>query len=227
MDLGKSLGFVFEDERWISKVLIGGVISVVPILNLAAVGYAIRTLRNVAEGVAHPLPEWDDLGGDMIRGFMVTLAGLVYALPLLVVAVASSFWFMAAPSSVVVSGGRSAAEAMNVLAVLCAASVACLTTLYSLLVSAWIPAAMANYALTDQAGALFRVGEIWGLIRRNLGGYVIALLVYVVLAPIAVMLGSILLIVGAIFAGFWVEVVFAHLLGQFVNPEEQAPMTAF
>jgi len=36
MDFGKAVSFTFDDPDWITKVAIGGVVTLVPILNFAA-----------------------------------------------------------------------------------------------------------------------------------------------------------------------------------------------
>ncbi|NOK63647.1 MAG: hypothetical protein GFH27_549297n11 [Chloroflexi bacterium AL-W] len=70
MNIGKAISYVFEDERWISKVLLGGLIAAIPILNFAAIGYMIKTARNVAYGNPRPLPEWgEDFGDTFMLGF--------------------------------------------------------------------------------------------------------------------------------------------------------------
>ena len=35
MDIGKSFSYPFEDKEWISKLGLGAVITIVPVLNLA------------------------------------------------------------------------------------------------------------------------------------------------------------------------------------------------
>jgi len=217
MDLGKSFSFVFEDEQWLKKLLIGGVVSIVPILNLAAVGYMLRTLRNVAAGEQHPLPEWDDLGGDWVKGLVTTVAGFVYALPILVLMVPLMVLAIVADQN----GG----EAGGVLAMV---GMWCLVLPFSLLLSAWIPAATARYAVDGDSAAFFRFGEIWGLIRRNLGSYVIALLIYMLVAPIASTVGMFIFVIGVAFTSFWTMLLLAHLLGQVVLRDrgKQAPMPA-
>lgn len=205
MDLAKAFGFVFEDEQWLKKLLIGGVVSLVPILNLAAVGYMLRTLRNVAAGEERPLPEWDDLGGDWVKGLVATVAGFVYALPILVLMV---------PLMVLAAlADQNGGEAGGTLAVM---GVWCVVLPFSLLLSAWIPAATARYAVDGDFAAFFRFGEIWGLIRRNLGNYLIALLVYMVVASIASTVGIIACVIGVAFTSFWSMLLLAHLLGQIV-----------
>ena len=87
MDIGKSFSYVFDDEDWVKKVAIGGVISIIPIVNFIAVGYSLRALKNVAEGKERPLPEWDEWGDDWVKGLMVTLAGFIYAIPLIALSI--------------------------------------------------------------------------------------------------------------------------------------------
>ena len=38
MDVGKSVGYVFEDQKWTNKLLIGMLVSIVPIVNFALFG---------------------------------------------------------------------------------------------------------------------------------------------------------------------------------------------
>ena len=85
MDIGKSLTFVTEDEKWLEKLGIGALITAVPILNFAWSGFMVDLMRNVAAGEPKPLPDWSDLGDKFVKGLIITLAGLIYALPALLV----------------------------------------------------------------------------------------------------------------------------------------------
>jgi len=60
MDIGKSFSYPFEDNKWLSKLIIGALVSIVPILNFAWAGYLIDLLKNVINKAAEPLPEWTD-----------------------------------------------------------------------------------------------------------------------------------------------------------------------
>jgi hypothetical protein len=97
MDFGRGLRFPFGDQQWVSKVLIGTLISLVPILNLAATGYMLDVTRAVVGGRDTPLPEWDNLGEKFVRGligvliqFLWTLPVLIFACPMALIAVAGS-----------------------------------------------------------------------------------------------------------------------------------------
>ncbi len=83
MRIGKALTYVFDDARWVSKVLIGLAISLVPILNLAFNGYIIEIVRRMSRQESEILPEWENLERRFIDGLLLTLAYLLYSLPLI------------------------------------------------------------------------------------------------------------------------------------------------
>ena len=85
MDIGKAFGFVFEDEEWVSKVLIGGLIYLIPLIGqLAIIGYSLKVAQNVAQGNPRPLPEWGEFGSLFGRGFYAFVIALVYLLPVFI-----------------------------------------------------------------------------------------------------------------------------------------------
>ena len=85
MDAEKSFTFPFEDKEWISKLGLGAVIGIVPILNFAWSGYLVDIIRNVMnQRDSKPLPTWDDLDKKFNEGLILFGAGLVYAPPILI-----------------------------------------------------------------------------------------------------------------------------------------------
>ena len=52
MDIGRTISYIFEDEKWVTKVLIGGLVLIIPIIGqLVLIGYMLKTAQNVARGV--------------------------------------------------------------------------------------------------------------------------------------------------------------------------------
>ena len=86
MDVGKSIGYVFEDKKWTNKLLIGLLVSIVPIVNFALLGWMIDIMRNVSKREPLPLPEWGDFGDKFVKGAILFVVGLIYSLPLLLIA---------------------------------------------------------------------------------------------------------------------------------------------
>src|ERR1700756_5008409 len=88
-DFLKPLTFVFDDPRWLQKVLIGGLFVIASFILIGVFfifGYLARLARNVIRGDQHPLPEWDDLGEYFSEGVKLFVVGLLYAIPVVIVA---------------------------------------------------------------------------------------------------------------------------------------------
>lgn len=84
-DIGRAITYVFQDPQWLKKVLIGGLLVFIPIIGwLIIAGYWLRIIRQVAQGNDVPLPEWNDFGGDLVRGLKGFVVCLVWWLPAVV-----------------------------------------------------------------------------------------------------------------------------------------------
>ena len=197
MDIERALRYQFEDPSWVTKLLIGAVIGLVPIANFAQQGYAIEVIRRVAGEDHEPLPAWDDFGRYFVRGAGVALAGVIYTLPAI---------FVFAPTLVVV---RAAPVAIVVLVLL--------LLLYFLLVALVFPLALTRYALTDTWGGMFDFAWMARAIGAKPGSYVLMLVVSFVVFGVATAVGTMLLGIGSLFT-VWVAWLFtSHLLGQFAR----------
>jgi len=211
MDIGKSFTYMFDDENWVQKLAIGGLlalVSIIPIVNiftmLVLVGYALRVLQNVANKKEVPLPEWDDWGGDWLRGLMVALGWLIYSIPLIVISGLS--WIVTAAT------GYSSSDVEGVFAI-CVAALSCLSALWGLAEAVVFPSALLRYAEEEQFGAFFKFGDIFKFIGDNLSNYIVAILLAFV-ARIVAGFGVIICVIGLFFTYFWGTLVGVHLLGQ-------------
>lgn len=204
MDIGRTLGFVFEDEDWIVKVLIGAVLALTGIGFIPIVGYGLEVARRVVRGDPRPLPEWDDWGTKIVEGLLSGVIGFVWALPAIVLS--SCIGLILVP--VTDQGGD--ANALVVLGFTC---VGLLVFVYSLLLGLVLPAAVTHYAVTGEFGAAFRFGEVIGIVRNNLGTYFMVLLV-TLLASIISGLGSVALGCGLFFTTFYSILITYHAYGQ-------------
>ncbi|MEO0595426.1 MAG: DUF4013 domain-containing protein, partial [Chloroflexota bacterium] len=90
MDIGRAVGYIFEDKRWIQKLaplLLVGILSLVPIFGLLAtalgLGFMLQLACNVRDGLPRPIPEWKELEEKFRVGGYVLLAGIIYNLPLI------------------------------------------------------------------------------------------------------------------------------------------------
>ena len=213
MDLGKAFSFTFDDPDWIKKVLLGGVISLVPILNFAATGYSLEVTRRVLNNDPRPLPEWDDIGGKLVKGLLYTVVAFVYALPILLLACLMQGGIILVGGATSSSSGNAGDAAGGAVAAI-SVCFGCLMLIYGVFMGIVLPAAIGNFAAKDQLGAAFRFGDIIKLVQKNIGVYVMVLVITVLAGLIASIVGSVACGVGILFTGFWSLLVIGHATGQ-------------
>ena len=194
MEFGRALSFPWKSEGWVSKIAIGCILNLIPLLNLANYGYGMEVTRRVAYGEAEELPAWDQLGRYFVRGLAVGLAAFLYMLPGMLLAglllVGTGFEDEYAPAAAAIYFG------------------------WSVILMLMMPIAVLRYALTDQWFTMFDFSWIWSVIGRNLGSYLAILIVGVLLSMLLIVLGTLALGIGAIVASFWSVLMFFHLFGQ-------------
>ena len=219
LDFGRCFTYLTEDPDWLKKVLIGGAFTLLSVLLVGipfVFGYCGRTLRNVADGAARPLPEWDDLGG--IFGEGLTLAA-VYLLHVLAAMVVVGALFAAALLPAIAAGtlgGGHGSEAIGALSGLAFVGVYGLVMLLSLALAVYLPSALVRTALRGSIGDGFAWRDNVDFIRANLGNYLLSLVVFLV-AHFVSQFGIILCCVGVFPAAFAAYLVAAAAFGQTVR----------
>lgn len=78
INIQKAFSYPFEDEEWPVKILIGTLLSFIPIINFFSKGYSYRVLKGILNNKGFSMPEWDDWGKLFIEGFIVFLIGFCY-----------------------------------------------------------------------------------------------------------------------------------------------------
>jgi hypothetical protein len=207
-DFARPFTFTFEDPRWVQKVLLGGLFALASIFIVGAFfmyGYLARLARNVIAGVQHPLPEWDDLGEFFTEGLRIFCVAIVYMLPLIglvLVFIVPSIVAQNADSEFLrnIGGGM-------------AACVWCLIFPLGLALALWLPAALLFTAVEQRFGAGFEFGQIAAFIKANIGNYLLAFVVWLVVRMV-VPFGFILLCVGIFFTTFWSLAVATYAFAQ-------------
>ena len=209
MDIGKAFGFVFEDEKWVSKVLLGGLFLIIPIVNFVVIGYMLKVAQNVVQGNPRPLPEWGEFGDHFMRGLYGLAIQIVYQLPTLIVYGVFFCVILAAGGAAGGERGSDGAGAIGALSL-------CLLPLIFILalVGAFLSyVAAGRYVATDTLSEAFKFSEVIASARGNLGAWLMLLLI-VILAGFVGSLGAIACGVGALFTSFYAQCVIGHALGQ-------------
>ncbi len=218
MDIGKSFTYVFEDPNWIMKVVIGGIVGLIPIVNFAAYGYMLTAMKNVADGQPTPLPEWSNFGAHFMKGLYAFVGILVYFLPVIVLACCMGILTTVATGAIGASSSGSGNDAGGTLAGIISIVSLCLNcviALYSLVAGVTLYAPLTRFAMSNnQLSVFWDIRGNLDLIMKNIGNYVIALLIAIVAGFVA-SFGLILCIIGYFFTLFWSLLVAANVFGQF------------
>jgi uncharacterized protein DUF4013 len=202
MDYVKAITFVFDDPRWKEKVIWGtGLVFLSTLLSAIVIGvlgfvilagYGVRLLQNVRDGEEFPLPEWDDWGGDFVRGLKYSIVGLVYAIPLFV------FTIPLIIGGILTDNGG-AGEFMGGTILFCGT---CLMVLYGIFVFLASPGFTLAYATDEHISSGLQFTDIWHWTRTHIGQVIIAIIVVMVaqwlISFVASIVGTLLCVIGLI-----------------------------
>lgn len=218
MDIQLALTSMLKDEDWITKILLGALISIMPFFGqLALVGYMLAVIRNVKNDEPRPLPEWNEVVQYFVDGLKWWVVNLVYSLPVTV---------LSCPPMLTGFLPLFAGNNEDVMAILASVSgvVALLLSipamLYGLLLALLSPVLLIRLA---EISDCMRVREVVRFVFANIGPIIIALLI-IMAAALVVVAPAALLTLGLLVppAAVWANVAFGHLLGQIAQQAEQA-----
>lgn len=72
--------FPFKDKNWIIKILIGGLLIWIPIVNFVVLGYLLKILKDAKEKKEPSLPEWKNWTELFQEGLMVFVIMFCYSI---------------------------------------------------------------------------------------------------------------------------------------------------
>jgi hypothetical protein len=209
-DFGRPFTFVFEDPRWLQKVLIGGLFVLAGFFIIGwffVLGYMAKVARNVAAGVETPLPEWENLGEFFNDGLRMVAVGVIYVLPVMLLVGAA-----VAPLIMVEALGYDD-DAVQFLGSGMVSCMYCLIVPLILAMKLIMPASLTFVAMEQRVGAGFEFGRIWPFITNNIGNYLLAIVIYII-ADFLQGFGFFLLCIGLLFTTFWSFLVTTHGFAQ-------------
>lgn len=192
---GDAFAFPFRDPQWANKLLIQGLINLIPIVGqIATWGWGLETLDNIRQGRQELAPYGFHLG----RGIQFVIPALVWVL---VVGIPAGI--VIGLINLVTGGNTSGGNA--------------LTSLIRLIIAVvggfFAPALYVNVSRNGMAGG-FQIGEIFDLSFRNIGVTIGAGVLFIVGALIGE-LGWVLCCVGVIFTGPYAGAILAGVASWF------------
>ncbi len=208
MDFGLSFSFVFKDREWFRKIAIPALCSLIPVVGqFIVMGWGLKVTKNVIEGKVHDaLPELD-FGADLGRGFLAFVIGLIYGLP---VAILTGM------------GGASigfAQDNRNIQVVLyiLGGCLGLLGLLLGILIAFMSVAAIANFVAKGRFGAAFSFKEVFALLKRSFGSWLLVIIGEIIAMGIIAPLGLVVCFIGVFLTAVYGTAVYSHLLGQAYN----------
>lgn len=161
-DLTDNLTYMFKEPEWITKFLIGALVSLVPILNFVTAGYMLAVIKNVRDNVRPALPNWgDNFGGYFTDGLILAVIGLIYSIPLWILGLLSG------AGSYLFSGGFNNSDAAGaaVTGVMCIFSL--IAFVYAIALILWMQGVTVNYSVKRTFSSGFEFSAILAIIQRE------------------------------------------------------------
>ncbi len=211
IDLGRAFKAPFADTEWVKKTLFGWLWTLLVVTAPVVLGAQLDYIKSVSEG-REELPNWDDFGSKWVRGFLLYLAYMIYAIPIWI-----AFFVLLLPGIIAAaaSNGNSGAGLFG--GGMCLFSLVAIV--YGIGMLFFVQAATVNYAMKGTFGALFEFGGIIARMRDG-SGYFAAWLWAIVVgfaASLAMSVLSVVPFLGSIvgLAAVYLELmIIGHLFGQ-------------
>lgn len=201
MELGEiiSNSIRYPSTNW-TKMLILGILLIIPIVNFIGWGYVLRIVKSTLAGYDE-LPEFDNLADLFIDGLKVLVVSIVYFIIPFIIIVAGVIGSLASISAAGMVTNPAAFTGVGVASIIG-------IILYILFELFWI-IAVANMALYDELGAAFKFSEILERISNiGWGSYIVWYIVMIVIGIIFGIMGSIISIIPYI--GYIIAVVLVY-----------------
>ena len=219
MDIGFSFSFPFNDTDWLKKILLVGLVGLIPIIGqLVVLGFMGQVIKRYLSDDAILLPDLD-FGGQLSLGFKLFVVNLVYQIPA-IIALLPAFIIMGIATSMAGSDNANTVITVGYVFLLCCGG---LVVLYSILVAFMLPIAFARVVVDENIGAGFKFAEFFAILKANLVNYLIAILLAGFVGGIIISIGSMVCGIGVIFAIPYALAMEGNLFGQAYKIAQSKP----
>lgn len=211
MDFAKPFSFVFEDQNWLKKLAIAGLITLIPIVGfMYLLGWGLEITRQLIRKEPVLLPD-TDFSKYLTRGLKAFVIGLVYSIPSIILQIPTQISNFMTSTSASYDDGSGVVTGSLYVVILCASL---LNLVYSLILMFVMPAAYNLFLVNEEEiSAGFRLGEIFAMIKKVPVAFLLVL-VGTIIASFIGGLGVIACIIGLLITIPYSTLIMSHFYGQ-------------
>ena len=205
-EVKKAIFFPFRGEKWGLKMLVGSALTfgsfIIPIIPLMPVfGYFSQIMKGIIVREADPeMPAWNDWGTLFLDGIKLFGAVIIYLLPALIMVIGGYMLFIVLDFSMVFSASAlsnsshplPAPMIASIVGMVAAMAVMMLGIAVAVATIVILPPAVGNMIAKGKFEAAFHFREWWPVLKANLGGFVLAVILSMGLFYLMYMLAIVL-----------------------------------
>jgi len=205
MDISTAFTFVKNDKDWITKILITGLIGLIPIVGqLYLAGWSMDIAKRYTLGSADLLPDVN-FGQYIKMGFKYCIVNLVYALPIIIVSVFTGLF-----TSVFMN---SDSEGIQFFGAALSCGMSFIYFILGLAISIFAYAGIMRLIENEQMKDAFNFAEVWKMVKKSPKTFMLLLLLSLLVSLIS-SLGLVVCFIGVIFTTPYAMAVWGYLFGQ-------------
>jgi hypothetical protein len=213
MNFSKAFTYVFEDPDWIKKIIIMGLIILIPILGqIVLVGWMVDIIRKIIRQEPVTLPSLA-FGEQLSDGFKMVVISLVYAAPIILLSIIQGI--ISGVAGGMTSDGNMA-EAGGALIAIVSLCFGLVYFLYGIVLAFVMPIVYGRYAEIGTIGSGLQFGEVINMAKKVVAPLLITI-VGNIAASFVASLGSIACGIGVLATTAYAMAVMAHFYGQVYN----------
>ncbi len=180
MDLVQGFLYVTKDQKWTNKMLIGALITSVPLSGAITNGYQLETIRNLLKGEVYPMPEWEGIDKLFGNGLRLYLGVSIFYIPGIILGFIGWFSGLSKLLSLVFYASdtdtqRKVSMAVHIVKIIVPALLSSLMLVLPI-IFLMVPAMALRCAKTNSFMKTINIFASLKFILRNLGDYVLGII---------------------------------------------------
>jgi hypothetical protein len=205
-EVQRAVFFPFRGEKWVSKMLIGSALTfasfIIPIIPMLPVfGYFGQIMKGIIVKEEDPeMPAWNDWGALFLDGLKLLGAVIIYLLPALIMVIGGYTLFMVLDFSMVFSttalshsyNPSALPIVASIIGMIFSMAIMMLGIAVAVATIVVLPPALGNMLAKGKFEAAFHFREWWPVLKANLSGFILAVILAMGLFYLMYMLAIVL-----------------------------------